>query len=43
LIWREEAKNDFGIDGEVELTCKTENGKIEATANVLKVQIKYGV
>ncbi|MBL1231089.1 MAG: DUF4365 domain-containing protein [Flavobacteriales bacterium] len=40
LIWREEAKNDFGIDGEVELTRKTENGKTEATANVLKVQIK---
>lgn len=40
LIWREEAKNDFGIDGEVELTRRTEAGKIEATANVLKVQIK---
>lgn len=40
LIWREEAKNDFGIDGEVELTKKTDMGKIEATANVLKVQVK---
>lgn len=40
LIFREEAKHDFGIDGEIELTRRTENGKIEATASVLKIQLK---
>ena len=31
LIFREETKNDFGIDGEVELTTINIDNKIEAT------------
>jgi hypothetical protein len=40
IIFREVTKHDFGIDGELELTRKNEDGKIEATAEILKVQIK---
>jgi len=40
IIWREETKNDFGIDGEIEITRKHETGKIEVTGEILKVQIK---
>lgn len=40
IIWREETKNDFGIDGEVELTEVNEDGKIKPTSQTLKVQIK---
>jgi hypothetical protein len=40
IIFREVTKHDFGIDGELELTRKNEDGKTEATAEILKVQIK---
>ncbi|MBS1681589.1 MAG: hypothetical protein OJF59_001831 [Cytophagales bacterium] len=40
IIWRAETVNDFGIDGEVELTSLNSNGKLEATGEILKVQIK---
>jgi hypothetical protein len=40
ILWRSETVNDFGIDGEVELTSKNANGKLEATGEILKVQIK---
>lgn len=40
IIWRAETVNDFGIDGEVELTSVNSNGKLEATGEILKVQIK---
>ncbi len=40
IIFREVTKHDFGIDGELELTRKNEEGKTEATAEILKVQIK---
>lgn len=40
IIWREETKNDFGIDGEIELTKMNENGKIEATGEIIKIQLK---
>jgi len=37
---REEAKNDFGIDGEIELTETNEAGKRAATGKILKLQLK---
>lgn len=40
ILWRPETVNDFGIDGEVELAAKNSNGKLEATGEILKVQIK---
>lgn len=40
LIFREETKNDFGIDGEVELTTINIDNKIEATGQILKIQLK---
>jgi hypothetical protein len=40
LIWRPETHNDFGIDGEVEITATTADGKLEATGEILKVQVK---
>lgn len=40
IIFREVTKNDFGIDAEVELTAVNEDGKIEPTGEILKVQIK---
>lgn len=40
ILWRPETVNDFGIDGEVELTAKNANGKLEATGEILKIQIK---
>lgn len=40
IIFREVTKHDFGIDGELEITRKNEQSKIEATGEVLKVQIK---
>ncbi|MDJ1486215.1 DUF4365 domain-containing protein [Cytophagaceae bacterium YF14B1] len=40
ILWREETKNDFGVDGEVELTEITIEGKIKPTSQILKVQIK---
>lgn len=40
IIFREVTKHDFGIDGELELTQINEQGKTEATARILKVQLK---
>lgn len=40
IIWREATKNDFGIDGEVELTEVTADGKTRPISQTLKVQIK---
>lgn len=40
IIWREEAKNDFGVDGEVELCTINDKGQIVASGYILKVQIK---
>jgi Domain of unknown function (DUF4365) len=40
LIWRAEHTNDFGIDGEVELSAKNIEGKTESTAEIIKIQIK---
>ena len=40
ILWREETVNDFGVDGEIELTEKNSEGKIEATGKILKVQVK---
>ncbi|MFN8296360.1 MAG: DUF4365 domain-containing protein [Chitinophagales bacterium] len=40
IIFREEAVNDFGIDGEIELTRINDAGKREVTGEILKVQIK---
>jgi len=40
ILWRSETVNDFGIDGEVELTASNSSGKLEATGEILKVQIK---
>lgn len=40
IIWREEQKHDFGIDGEIEFTSITANQRIEVTGEILKVQIK---
>ena len=40
IIWRETIKNDFGIDGEVELTEVTSDGKTRPISQTLKVQIK---
>lgn len=40
IIFREVVKNDFGIDGEIELTRTNEYSKIEPTGEILKVQIK---
>tara|TARA_B100000678_G_C18226710_1_gene509144 strand:+ start:2625 stop:4010 length:1386 start_codon:yes stop_codon:yes gene_type:complete len=40
IIFREETKHDYGIDGEIEITRKTSQGKREATAKVVKIQLK---
>lgn len=40
ILWREETVNDFGVDGEIELTAKNQDGKVEATGEILKIQIK---
>jgi len=40
VLWRAETSNDFGIDGEIELTSLTSEGKTEVTGEILKVQIK---
>jgi hypothetical protein len=45
ILWRPETVNDFGIDGEVELTSRNSNGKLEATGGTsicapISVQIK---
>lgn len=42
-IWREIMKDDFGIDGEIELVVPKEDGKgFETHGNVIKVQAKSG-
>lgn len=40
LIWRETTKNDFGIDGEVEITGQNSEGKRIAVGEIIKIQIK---
>lgn len=40
ICFREIVRNDFGIDGEVELVRMNEEGKKEMTGELLKVQIK---
>lgn len=40
ILFREETKHDYGVDGEIELTRKNEEGKIEATGEIIKVQLK---
>lgn len=40
IIFREESKHDYGIDGEIEITRTTNLGKREATAKVIKIQLK---
>jgi hypothetical protein len=40
ICFREVLRNDFGIDGEVELVRTNEDGKKEMTGELLKVQIK---
>jgi hypothetical protein len=40
ICFREVLRNDFGIDGEVELVRINEEGKKEMTGELLKVQIK---
>jgi hypothetical protein len=40
ICFREVLRNDFGIDGEVELVRVNEEGKKEMTGELLKVQIK---
>ncbi len=40
LVFREEAKHDFGIDGEIELTRLTQDNKTEVTGKILKIQLK---
>lgn len=40
IIFREESKNDFGIDGEIEFTKTDENNKKLVTGEILKIQIK---
>lgn len=40
ILWREETKHDYGVDGEIELTKVTKTGKTEATSKVVKVQLK---
>jgi hypothetical protein len=40
ILWRPETVNDFGIDGEVELAATNSDNKLEATGEILKVQLK---
>ena len=40
ILFREESKHDYGIDGEVELTVVNEDGKTETLAEIIKVQLK---
>jgi hypothetical protein len=42
-VWREISKDDYGIDGEIEVVVPKEGGKgFETRGNVLKVQAKSG-
>ena len=40
LVWREETKNDYGIDGEVEFTYRTNDNKLAVSGKIIKVQLK---
>jgi len=40
IIFREVVKNDFGVDGEIELTRINEERKTEPLGEIMKVQIK---
>lgn len=40
IIFREESKNDFGIDGEIEFTYTDANNKKIVTGEIVKIQIK---
>ena len=40
ILFREKAKHDFGIDAEIELVRKNNEGKFEVTGEILAVQIK---
>jgi len=40
IIFREESKNDFGIDGEIEFTKIDKHNRKVVTGEILKVQIK---
>ncbi len=40
IIFREESKSDFGIDGEVEIAEYDETKKLVASGEIIKVQIK---
>lgn len=40
VLFRAERVSDFGIDGEIELTAYTQDGKKYATGEIIKVQIK---
>lgn len=40
ILFREKAKHDFGIDAEIELVKKNNEGKYEVTGEILAVQIK---
>jgi len=40
IIFREESKNDFGVDGEIEFTRTDENNRKVVTGEILKIQIK---
>ena len=40
ILFRSERVSDFGIDGEVELTAFTQEGKKYATGEIIKIQIK---
>ena len=40
LIWREETKNDYGIDGEVEFTFITPDNKTAVSGRIIKIQLK---
>lgn len=40
IIFRQVFVGDYGIDGEVEITAANEHGKIMATGDIIKVQLK---
>ena len=43
FLWREITKSDFGIDGEIEVSCPKPGGKgRQVTGGVIKVQAKSG-
>lgn len=40
ILWREEMKHDFGVDGEIEIVRKNDVGQHVVTGEIMKVQIK---